>query len=1239
MKRFLVVGCGGSGGAALAYMMDQLKSDLRSHGIDKLPAGWQFVHLDVPTSPSPVSGVGTVPDQGGVYVGTGPESDSYKVLDNAMSQRLADNNELDTIATWAPREPETVYTPLSTGAGQYRALGRMITLSRVDTVRKALQRSWDELFANSTDVEMRSLKIPGAGGYSSNDQPIVLVVSSMAGGAGASMALDICRILTLVQGVDPRLMGVFMVTPDIFETLPDSAITGTRANALAMLGEIVASQTGSARETDVALLRALGHEKGEGERIPFARVFPVGRYVGAQRTIFGDGTPGAVYRGLGRGLAGLVLSGSATQQFVEWDLTNAVGDQGSLEYLGWGNKQWNNVPWGTFGYASLSMGRDRYAEYSAQRLARSSVDKLLTGHLQPGNDASDEEQVNAILDNQWSNICYSLGLPDIHDASSAGVAPWLTQTVLPGDQVASHARGVVNNYVRPLVDQTPGVNGEQWAARVGQVFAERRHALAEGANAAAYHQGFVWHQHFVTALEQATARALATQGLPYATGLVKRVGRLLDDVLLPALADLSKYGPPDIADLPPEVKGTLASLSGTIANPAPIADEVFAGSARIVERQIYAALAHHVGNACGAMISEVFDPLIDALNEAQTLLRQSASANRQQVGLALLQTDEYAAWPADSDELVAERFSEADNEVMLTRSAEFKQRYEIDLPASVGATSTDPRLLSEGISRAAGHVITGYWSTVDGSKSPAEVRPVVERTTTWVSRAFPRHPETGDGLIAQRASYDVHLRPAELLDRARRFVARSGESFDRFCSVSLRQYVEGEDAPESERAARRTDLELRFGEAVNLARPLASVNENAMQAIHGVAEMVYRYKFSAIPFLGLSVAEDLKTSLASTARVDKKSADALSNALTDEAKIKRIDIFGSYPNYSPLAYEAVIEPAARQWLASTPGQRKAFWTMRRSRPLEASLPMHANERLAMVGGWILGQAIGFIQVPGPPFADAVHVWDSGAHRWLPFPNPLLTPPSEFLAEYDWLPAVLESSLLAIAQSHQPPVMASMAPYRALRHIYDAGVENPSTGLDQRQKAATINMASWLRTGETGTGVPSVIADAGPELSVRERAERLRSYLAYQHEFVSKNYMEPGQGAGPGQAGAEGTGVFARITVREQASKTPVFRDLAPDIFAVTHELIGLIDAAVALAEHGAASSPGAPSYQAGETFEPPTMGSFTSPPMTPPAAPDAAAPGFGSPGAGGAEPSGDQNPFDAPGSPDRPGGF
>ncbi len=819
MRRLLIVGCGGSGGATLAYMMDQLRSELAAHGIGRIPAGWQFVHLDVPTSPSRVEGVGSVRDQGGVYVGTGPESDSYKVLDNALSQRLAAGQQLDTIATWAPREPDTVYTPLSTGAGQYRALGRMITLSRVGQVRESLQRAWDQLYLTSTDTEMRSLHIPGAGAYRPDDQPLVLVVSSMAGGAGASMALDICRVLTLVQGVDPRLMAVFMVTPDIFETLPPSAVTGTRANALAMLGEIVAAQTGSARRSDVDLLRALGHEHGEGARIPFARVFPVGRYVGAQRTVFGDGTPDAVYRGLGRGLAGLTLSAPAMQQFVEWDLTNGVGDQGSLEYLGWGNRQWNNIPWGTFGFASLSMGRDRYAEYAAQRLARSSADRLLHGHLRPGNTASDEEQVNAALDNQWDNICRNLGLAGA--GTTSGTAQWLSHVVLPAPQVNQHSSAIVNQTVRPRLDTSPGVNGEQWAAQVYRVLNEQRETVKGDAATAAYAIAYHWQQRLAVALEHAVTHALATLGLPYATGLVKRVSRMLQDVVMPEAYNLSGYTPADVVETTPEVKRTLASLRGTLATTGAISEQVFSGLQANINQQIYAGLSYQISTAAGALVTEVIEPMITALNESQSLLRQAASTPRREAGLAHLQTDEYAAWPSDADERVSERFAEADNEVMLTRSGEFKQRYEIDLPSSVGLASVDIQAFQTAVSRASLHVITGSWTTVGGTQSPSELCPVVERTTAWVSRAFPRHPETGDTLIAAPTAYKVHTKPAELLGRAREFIGRTGESFDRFCAVSLREYVTGAESrvPETELHARRQDLLLRFGEAVDLARP------------------------------------------------------------------------------------------------------------------------------------------------------------------------------------------------------------------------------------------------------------------------------------------------------------------------------------------------------------------------------------------------------------------------------------
>lgn len=1181
-------------------MMDQLRSDLASHGIDRIPAGWQFIHLDVPTAPSPgPDGIGHVRDQGGTYVGTGPQSDSYTVLDNAMSQQFAGKQRLDTIATWAPRDPSSVHTPLSTGAGQFRALGRMITLSRAASVREKLETAWGRLNLVETDSEMRSLDIPGAGNYDPGERPVVLVVSSMAGGAGASMALDICRLLTLITGVDPRLMGVFMVAPDIFDGLDASATTGVRANALAMLGEIVASQTGSAREHDVSILRALGQQNGEGELIPFARVFPVGRYVGAEQTLFGDGTPNAVYRGLGRGLSALMMSQSATQQFVEWDLTNGGGIAGNREYLGWGNKSWNTLPWGSFGFASLSMGRDRYAEYSSQRLARASADKLLRGHVQLGNPASEDEQAAAVLDSQWANITRALGLPSGHTDAQAlpqDIGQWIVTTVLPRHDVTALANHVIDGSLRDYIPSGNGLNASAWVPEVQRTLQGRRSAMLTGAQNAAYSHAFRWHLDFADRLEQVVGAAVAELGLPYATALVKRVSKYMQNVVLPTAQDLARQAPADISEPPEDVRSTLAALRGNLANAQEVVLSVLDGARRATERQIYATLSTHLSAASGAMVAEVFDPLVDALDESHTLLRQASLERPRDLGLARLQTDQYAAWPSDTDQRVPSRFAEANNEVMLTSSSDFKLRYELDLPAAVGSSNADQRAFGEAVSTAGRAVITGLWPTMDGSRAPGESIRLVERTASWRSRVFPTNPTTGESIISSPSKYDVHTRPHELLARARAFVSRTGESFDKFCSVSLHDFVSGAGAAESELAGRRRDLVAKFGQAIALARPLASVNETAMQAIHNDQQMAYRFKFSAIPFEGQPIADDLSAELERSVRIDQTTKDVLVNALTDEKQIKRIDIFGSYPNYSPLAYNSVIEPAARQWLEASASQRKAFWTMRRARPLAASLPMHRSERLAMVGGWLLGHVLGRVYLPKAPFVEPARVWDGEAAVWLDFPNPLLTPPSEFSADYDWLPAVLESVLLAMAQSHEPPVMSSLRSYRALRRIFDSSPEDEVSGIFGLN--ATVLLSDWLRTGATGTGLMSAVADTADNSTPHDRAARVRRYLEEERDFAGEHYMAPGSGAAVGEQGASGGGVFATIGVRAQASKTPIFRDVAPDVFWAANKLIGLIDQALESAlqpTRSTGTTPPAPpvgTWSAGaDSFEIPQRGS------------------------------------------------
>jgi len=1133
----LVVGCGGSGGATLAYLMDQLRSDLAAHGVPALPRGWQFVHMDVPSTAEPgPEWLGNVAAQGGTYFGTGPRDAVYRTLDRAVSQRFAEKQALDLIATWAPRDPDTVAIPITVGAGQYRAVGRVITLSRAGEIQRVLRRAWEELNRVETTSEMSALRVPGLGDYDPGP-PLVFVVSSMAGGAGASMALDVCRLLTLVPGVDPNLIGVFMVAPNIFDAIPEASRTGVRPNALAMLGEIVASQTGAARAHDVRALHALGLQGGEGERIPFARVFPVGRFAGVEGTLFGSGRPEAVYRGLGRGLAGMIMSGTATAQFVSFDLATKDSPPGDRDLLGWGS-DWAPLPWGSYGFAALSMGRDRYAEYSAQRLAWSCVQRLLDGHLQPGSAMSADVQVKALLEVKWPDACRQAALPAPGPVGEREVGEWMTRRAFPRAQVESAAGSVLDREVRDFVPDPSGQQALQWEPALRSQLAQRRSPLTEATGVAAAALAYRWHQELRAQIEQVVVDAVAHLGLSYAVALVERMGMHVRTAVAPAADRLSRLGPADVSALPPDMVTTLGAMpTGVVRNGRALVDQILQGYHDQIRTQIYATVAGLVRDLLDGLVTDVLDPLLGALAEAQRILNRARNAPVTDRGLAWLATDQCSAWPADTDERVPARFDHADNEVLLITSRDFPEQYAGDVRRAVGG-SGEP--FDQARDEVVGQILSGVWATVDAEQAPGSP---LEVHAPWRSRVFAVEPGTGRPLVPSRARYDLHVRPGEVLARARRFVARRGESFEVFCRLSISDFVRGTPGVESqvELEDRRRVVVDRFTETLSLARPLISVNPAALQAVHSGAQIEYRYKFSEVPFAGLPIADELHRVLITNPMIDTSSLSNLDGALGDSHGVTRIDVFGSYPNYSPLVFDAVLAPVAEQWAQTAGMGREAFWQWRRSRPMEAALPMGDQERRAMVAGWFIGQVVGRISIPEAPFGRPVQICDADAGdigEWLDFPHPMLTPPGRFLASYDWLPAVLESVLLAIALSHEPPVMSSLRPYRVLRGLWDSTTQDPVGGI--YVLSARELLADWVLGRESACGGRSRVTGADLATTPDERAKAAIAWLTGIRELSHRLL---------GNA----------ITRRPDASRIPLFRDLAADVNRMTGEIIRIID--------------------------------------------------------------------------------
>jgi hypothetical protein len=333
------------------------------------------------------------------------------------------------------------------------------------------------------------------------------------------------------------------------------------------------------------------------------------------------------------------------------------------------------------------------------------------------------------------------------------------------------------------------------------------------------------------------------------------------------------------------------------------------------------------------------------------------------------------------------------------------------------------------------------------------------------------------------------------------------------------------------------------------------VHEHALKAAHpDEPGRQYRYKFSEVPLRDLPIADRLAETLRNPS-IDEPTREAFAEAVGDTDGITKVDIFGSYPNYSPLVFDAVLEPVYEQWTGTTGEEaRREFWRWRRARPLPAALPMTDVEREAMVCGWLLGRLTGRIrQLPVEPYLDPVQIWDPEKQKWADFPNPLLTPPETFKAGYDWLPAVLESVLLAIATAHEAPVMHTLRPYRLLRELYDGGnqtEDDPGAERTMVELNANRLVRTWLR-GDLRKSFQSAVV--GPEAdTIAERARAAVEWLEETADLAGRHYMKPGDGA-------VGGGEYSVVRNRVYASATPMFRDIAPDVFRAAHRLRHIVD--------------------------------------------------------------------------------
>ena len=136
----------------------------------------------------------------------------------------------------------------------------MLTIQNLEKIHDGLRSAMDRLNRMETNAELNELnyKITGRRSDVTDSEPIALVIGSMAGGSGASMVFDVARLISTLPGNMPSRTAIFMMSPEVFESLSEDDRRGMWPNSLAMFGEAVAAQTGAAVAHDRAIFKAMG---------------------------------------------------------------------------------------------------------------------------------------------------------------------------------------------------------------------------------------------------------------------------------------------------------------------------------------------------------------------------------------------------------------------------------------------------------------------------------------------------------------------------------------------------------------------------------------------------------------------------------------------------------------------------------------------------------------------------------------------------------------------------------------------------------------------------------------------------------------------------------------------------------------------------------------------------------------------------------------------------------------------
>jgi hypothetical protein len=1112
-RRIVFVGLGGSGGKTLRFLKRELRYWLRENNWPdsrEIPKGFQFLHIDTPTAADgKETDAEMLPDA--EYKGLVGPNTTWPAIVSKLDNSPGFDKEF---AGWRV-EPTFTLDP-TIGAGQYRAVGRTVALAYLGQIKAGISQVFKEVTSDnaiSELTELAALARKGGTVTANSLEPIVVVISSLAGGTGAGLLMDVFDVMRTMNTWADQSFGI-LYTPEVFNSLiseDEPGMDGVQPNSLAAISEILNgyywhgqdllpgqdfSRVGLKNSKIYANSGIAGTVKRSGPAFPIL----VGGTNSANVTL---NSPDEVFETVGSALLSWCVDDVVQSKLIAYTMANwvqkASGNAAVNDVLvNVGDTEQGIPAFNGIGCARVSVGTRYLEDYASERLARDAANHI-TSFQQMSPEAkqiqrelkiNDPNKLAIEIAKQRLTMFISECKLNEKGINSNDVLEALTPIEIDGEVL--HAENVADNLVREgkasaadfLGDIRSGVS----SALID--FDNRMKPLLDVAVSS-------WIANRPKAVIRVIEKYIAEVGLKVTSELIVQTIDYLTNPITGVCAELMGENEHKAC----KVEASEAVWSGR-------AEAVLAGNSGKFTKQsnerVREAIAAAIGAGRYTFEAQKRESAVALLSDfAEHFLKPiSRKLTTAYFELSEAFENSTAGWPTWDDGEPSSHLQPPKAEYTIIDPSEFPRVFSDMLERSIGGGEGTPH---RQIVR--GNVISGDFIRETTDSSDFAARKMATNYAIKVTQNWnPGHlidVKTTDS--KSKIDIEMNFSIEDLRARARLWLIRPNTAFCELLKSDLRSYTANTDqsesnfyVDESEYVDRRRTFISKFQSALAASQPLVLLDNLLLQAIN--VKVGVRPVFSQLPFSN----HPLQSNIEDLIRPHINPAE-MSTYFGSEPR-SSIQVMSMFEGAQhPFVVQSLFQPISEKWNASKVSTQALarFWTKRKARQLAEFVPAPQEHIMAMTRGWITADCLGLLETNDHDSKLPYKISQPWVLSKEPaaFPFPMLSSPADS-EPLDKLCAALEALAIAYVEVGEHNNLQPLSAYISLREFGSTKGGAKSIMVYQEPNPLLLN---WLRSGVLSSkfegqeksesdikyGLNSKMNDrlqrvSGPEFSIEER---------------------------------------------------------------------------------------------------------------------------------------------------------